>query len=195
MCLGARTAQGSPRTRTPSGSGRPFSRPDTEIRVEVSRPADGLHRDAWVETLATASWRHDAPDVPAPGAALALPRITGDAGQLRLVVIEGDNAPLPVSGAELLLPAYRVRFYRPLGAPLMLAYGDPKLTAPEYDLALLGATVLGTAATEINAGSEQQVTPAGGARVVPPAAFWAVLVLAAFALGWLVVGLVKKTGA
>jgi hypothetical protein len=102
---------------------------------------------------------------------------------------------LPISSAELLLPAFRARFYRPPGVPLALVYGDPTLTAPEYDLALLGATVLGAAATEVGAGPEQDATPAGTSPVVPPAAFWAVLALAAVALGWLIVTLVRRSEA
>jgi hypothetical protein len=166
-----------------------------EIRVEVSRPADARHRDAWVETIASTSWRHDSPDAPAPGVAMTLSQFAGDTSKVQLVVMEGDNAPLPISSAELLLPAYRVRFYRPAGVPLTLVYGDPKLTAPEYDLALLGATVLGAAANEVGAGPEQDATPAGTSPVVPPAAFWAVLALAALALGWLIVTLVRRNEA
>ena len=57
--------------------------------------------------------------------------------QLFLVVEEGDNAPLPITKARLLLPSYRLRFFHAGNALLRLTYGRDDLQPPQYDLALL----------------------------------------------------------
>ena len=68
-----------------------------------------------------------------------------------LVVDEGDNAPLPMTKARLLLPSYRLRFYHAGNAPLRLVYGRTDLQPPQYDLALLAPQVMGAQAAEIGA--------------------------------------------
>jgi hypothetical protein len=75
-----------------------------------------------------------------------------DADELWLVVDEGDNAPLPLVHARLLLPSYRLRFFAPAGGGLRLLYGRDDLEPPRYDLALLAPTLMGAAATEVTAG-------------------------------------------
>ncbi len=63
--------------------------------------------------------------------------------ELVLVVDEGDNAPLPLTKARLLLPSYRLRFFHAGGTPLRLVYGRDDLQPPQYDLALLAPRVMG----------------------------------------------------
>src|SRR5205823_14850234 len=82
----------------------------------------------------------------------------------------GDNAPRPLRDATLLLPAYRLRFFRDGHTPLVLVYGRPDLGAPRYDLALLAPRLLGAPAQEIAAGAERAVTNVTG--VTPTVVFW-----------------------
>ncbi len=64
---------------------------------------------------------------------------------------EGDNAPLPLTKARLLLPSYRLRFYHAGDASLRLVYGRDDLQPPQYDLALLAPRVMGARAREVDA--------------------------------------------
>jgi hypothetical protein len=56
--------------------------------------------------------------------------------EIDIAVSEGDNAPLPIESAVLLLPSYALRFNAPPGA-LSIVYGNSTISAPRYDLALL----------------------------------------------------------
>ncbi len=169
-------------------SARVFRR---SIAVGIDREADRRHRDAWIETLATVAWTHADQDRPTP--ALMVPLPTADAKELLLIVEEGDNTPLPLEPPRVLLPAYRLRFFRERGAALRLAYGRSDLAPPRYDLALLAPQVLGVAATEIAAGEEQPARGAAAtAALVSPRLFWAVLAVAVVALLALIVRLAKK---
>lgn len=109
-------------------------------------------------------------------------------GGLRVVVDEGDNQPLPLTGARLLLPAWRLRFFHP-GTPLRLAYGA-ELGAPRYDLALLADRLRSVPAQELVLGDAP-----GEARAVADRQsllFWSVLVAAAAALLVLLGRLLKR---
>ena len=89
---------------------------------------------------------------------LAVPQV--DATDLWLTVDEGDNAPLPITAVRLLLPSYRLRFYRPAGSTLRLVYGRTDLGAPQYDLALLAPHVMGAEAREVTPRPEAASAPA-----------------------------------
>lgn len=150
----ARTASGSssvyrfelPYERFPSGtrlvittSARVFER-----RVVLQRPADESHgREA--EVLERAEWRSADLDSNPPELTFTAP-LSGNAIELR--VDEGDNAPLPITSAQLLLPSYALRFFSN-GRPLTLLYDDPAASPPRYDLALLAPRLLGESAREV----------------------------------------------
>src|SRR4029079_11348679 len=111
---------------------------------------DRHRREAWFEEIATGRWvQADRERAAIP---LTLPVRSVDATDLLLVVDEGDNRALTIAAPRLLLPSYRLRFYRPDNAPLRLAYGRDDLSPPRYDLALLAPQVLGVAATDIELG-------------------------------------------
>ena len=110
--------------------------------------------------------------VAAPALTLAVPQV--DATDLWLTVDEGDNAPLPISAVRLLLPSYRLRFYRPADSPLRLVYGRTDLGAPQYDLALLAPHVMGAEAREVTLRPEAASVPR--ASFISPLAFWVFLV-------------------
>ena len=110
-----------------------------------------------------------------------------------MLVEEGDNTPLPLTTARLLLPAYRLRLFREQGASLRLAYGRSDLAPPRYDLALLAPQLLGVAVTEVAAGGEEP-SRAGAttAALVSPRLFWGVLVAAVLVLLAMIARLLKK---
>jgi hypothetical protein len=166
-------------------SARVFRR---EVRVLVDAPA-GRHGRAVL--LASATWSHADPARAAPPLALELPAFTGD--RLLLAVDDGDNAPLPVSRARLLVPAVRLRFFHP-GPALTLVHGAAGLAPARYDLALLAPRLRAAPAREVALGlaprPDATDTPGAGGR----AAFWTVLAVAVGGLLVLVGRLVRRDG-
>jgi hypothetical protein len=163
-------------------SARVFTR---TVSVGVERPADRSRRDAWFETVANTTWTHNDQDAAAP--AVSIPLGTTGSEQLLVVVDEGDNAPLPLTRARLLLPSYRIRFYHP-GRPLTLVYGREEAVRPRYDLSLLATQVMGAEAKEIAAAPPQEVGTSGpAASMVSPKVFWAGLVVAVLVIGGVIV--------
>jgi hypothetical protein len=166
-------------------SDRVFQR---SVQVAVERPADRNHRDRWLEVKASTVWLHSVPEVAAQAAMLHL--ALQDETEVLLVVDEGDNRPLAITRASLLVPSWRVRFYNPASASpgLSLLYGHDALQSPRYDLALLAPQVMGAEAREVEAtpenGAAQSSTAAAQGALLTPRAFWiglsvAVLVLIA----------------
>jgi hypothetical protein len=103
-----------------------------------------------MEVVARASWTHADQDAATPAEVLDIGRIPAET--LFLTVDEGDNAPLPITGVRLLLPSYRLRFYRPAGSAgssLRLVYGRADLPPPQYDITLLARHVMGSDAEEV----------------------------------------------
>jgi hypothetical protein len=169
-------------------SGRVFRR---SLAVAVERQPGRHHREPWVEPLASVTWAHADQDTAAPAATISVP--PANARELLLIIDEGDNSPLQITSARVLLPSYQLRFFRAEGTPLRLAYGRRDLAAPTYDLALLAPQVLGVTATEIAASSEQASQEATAtAAIVSPRFFWATLVIAVAVLLGLIARLVTK---
>ena len=164
---------------------------DRTMRVAVEREPDRRRRDRWLDTVAAARWVQANQDRPAPPVEIALPPLT--TSEVLLIVDEGDNAPLPLGAAHLLLPSYRLRLYRGAGAALRLTYGRADLDRPHYDLALLAPQVLGTPATDVSPGTEQ---PSGSrpatAAIISPRVFWTALSVAVVVLVGLIGRLLKK---
>jgi hypothetical protein len=142
--------------------------------------------------LATTNWIHADQDTAAPALVMNVPERRG--GELWLTVDEGDNQPLPIERATLLLPSYAVRLFRPPDLPMRLLYGRNDLGAPRFDLALLAPQVLGNVATEVYAGPEEPAaaTASSIATLVSPPVFWASLGVAVVVLLGLIVRLVRR---
>ena len=169
-------------------SARVFQR---AIVAGVEREPDRRNRNPWFEPFARDVWAHTDQDHPAP--ALTLPLPFTQARDLFVIVEEGDNTPLPLTTARVLLPAYRLRLFREQGAALRLAYGRADLAAPRYDLALLAPQLLGAAVTEVAAGAEEAARPdATTVPLVSPRLFWGVLGAAVLVLTAMIVRLLKK---
>jgi hypothetical protein len=165
-------------------SDRVFSR---RVQVGLEREADRKHRDGWFELLATAEWVHA--DRQTAARALELRIEPRDHTRLVVIVDEGDNRPLTMSSARLLLPSWRLRFFKP-NAPLQLVYGRDKAMIPQYDLALLAPAVMSAAAREIAPAAETDTV--GTADVMSPRYFWIGLAAAAVVLLGLIVRLISS---
>jgi hypothetical protein len=175
-----------------STTARVFNR---QVTLVEERAADASHRDPWIETMASSQWVNADPDRPAMALTLPLERPRADS--LLVVVDEGDNAPLPLDKARLLLPAYRVRLFRAANASLRVAYGRPDLSRPQYDLALLAPQVLGTPAADVMLGPEQPGASANTATsaIMSPRVFWTALAIAVVVLLGLIGRLLRKDSA
>lgn len=163
------------------------------VRVERARPdpRDGPR----IELLRSATWRHVDGERPAPPLAITLPSL--DATTVLVDVDDGDNSPLHLTSARLLLPTRRLRFVRASGVEPVLAYGASGLAAPRYDLALLAARILGATAHEIDplpertnaSGSAEERADTADRRI-----FWGVLAAAIVVLLVVLARLVRMDG-
>jgi hypothetical protein len=145
--------------------------------VLLRRPADESHgRDA--ELLESESWKSSDPESDPPPLTLAAP--ARNAHAVELEIDEGDNAPLPIVSAELLLPSYALRFVNP-GSTLTLLYGNPSMTPPRYDLALLAPRLFGESSHEVTLAAAEPADTAGG-RSRERKIFWIVIAAAAVVL-------------
>jgi hypothetical protein len=160
------------------------------VQVGVVRPPDRNRRDASFSPVSTTTWRHVDEQTATPALALDVGPV--DAGELWVIVDEGDNAPLPLTHARLLLPSYRLRFFAPAGTGLRLLYGRDDLAPPRYDLSLLAPRLMGAAASEIGAGPESARAPA--ARFISPRWFWILLSASVVVLLGLIVRLARRAG-
>lgn len=146
-----------------------------DVQVSVERAPDRRHRARWADVVAVSTWQHA--DEAVAAAPLVLSTGNRDTAAVLITVDEGDNAPLPISSVRLRLPNWEARFYRPAGAPLRLLYGNRDAAAPEYDLSLLRATVMGESAETVTVGAEMPVQEETTA-IVSPRVFWGFLIAA-----------------
>jgi hypothetical protein len=164
---------------------------ERRVSLEVLPSAeDDARARAGPITIASTTWRQPDPERVAPALTLELPPLR--VAELSLVIDEGDNAALPIRDASLLLPAYRLRFFRDSRGSLTLLYGRSDLGPPRYDLALLAARVLGAPAQDVVPGSEREVSGVTG--VAPTVVFWCALALAVLALLVLIARLLRPGG-
>lgn len=162
-----------------------------QVTVGVEHGADRRRRDPWFETLASTNWLHADQESPAPALTMSLRPLDGR--DVFPTADEGDNSPLPLESARLLLPSYRLRLFREREAALRLAYGRNVLGSPQYDLALIAPQLTGMSATEVVPGPEQSAAPSATTTLMSPQVFWGVLIVAVLILVALVVRLVRKS--
>jgi hypothetical protein len=158
------------------------------VQIGVERAPDRRRRDGSFDVLSSSVWQHADQTLPAQPLNVAVDRAA--ATDLLIVIEEGDNRPLALTAVRVLLPAWRVRFFRP-DAPLRLVYGHDEMRAPQYDLALLAPAVMGAEALEIEAGAEAPAA-AKTTALLSPRVFWIGLGLAVIVLLALIVRLVTS---
>jgi hypothetical protein len=123
--------------------------------------------------LAEALWSHDKPESDAPPLVLSFSGAEGR--RVVLTLDEGDNQPLPVSRATLLLPGWRLRFFHP-GQGLTLVY-DRDIEGPQYDLALLADRLRAAPAKELElAAAGTTPLPKASTPINASGVFWIALV-------------------
>ncbi|HEX6087037.1 MAG TPA: hypothetical protein VF266_21080, partial [Thermoanaerobaculia bacterium] len=136
--------------------------------------------------VTSAAWRSGEPEEPAPALRLELPH--HPPRTMELIVDEGDNAPLPIDSVHLVLPSEALRFSHP-GTPLFLFYGNRRVNAPRYDLALLAPRLFAEPARELALGAAPGVRAADDDRDGRKL-FWVGVVIAAVVLVLLLLRLV-----
>ena len=163
-----------------------------EVQVVVEIQPEDRRSPQRRRVVATASWVHGDTATAAPVLTMTMPTLRQET--LTLLVDDGDNSKLPIAAADLLLPSYRLRFYRPPGSTLRLVYGQPSIGEPKYDLALLSAAVLNEAAEEVAAEREQDQH--GGEQPHPlamrPVIYYGLLAVAVAIIGAIIVRLLRQ---
>jgi len=94
---------------------------DRGVIIAVERPPTERRRDAWLETVTATRWVHADQERAAMPLTLSLPAL--HATGVLIVVDEGDNSPLPLGPAHILLPSSRIRLFREKTTAIRLAYG------------------------------------------------------------------------
>jgi hypothetical protein len=166
---------------------------ERSVTAAVLAAPDERRREPRLHVLTTRAWSHADAETPAGALTFDVPERPG--GELYVLVDEGDNQPLPIEKATLLLPSYAVRLFRRADLPLRLAYGHRELREPRYDLALLAPQLMGRVATEVTPEAESAAEASPRLELVPPAAFWTALAIAVVILLALVVRLVRRESA
>jgi len=163
-----------------------------KVSIEIKRmPADPRSNPTeTVETIASATWRHNDPETPAPPMTLDLRSSLGTA-TATLIVDEGDNHPLALGAPHLDLPLYRLRFFYPANTKLTLLYGHDALSAPRYDLELLAPRLVGVSSQELALDPESRA-PSASANAIPARVFWAALIAAVVVVSILLVRLLRS---
>jgi hypothetical protein len=146
--------------------------------------------EPWTYAITEATWAHTEPETASPSLTLKIPLL--NTAEAMVVVEEGNNRPLPITSVKMLLPQYRLRFFRGSEGDLMLYYGRSDLRAPRYDLAILAPRLLEAAAQEVRLGPEIEVAAKNTSRM-SLRLFWGILIGAVLILLILIVRLVKKS--
>lgn len=144
-----------------------------------------------VHLLAEGLWSHAQPEAEPPSLVLGFSGVEGR--RVLLTLDEGDNQPLPLTRATLLLPGWRLRFFHP-GQGLTLVY-DRDLEGPHYDLALLADRLRAAPARELELGLaavDSLPLPETRAPVTTATIFWVALAGAVVVLFVLLARLLKK---
>lgn len=169
---------------------------ERRLSITVERPAVDARSTPRTERIVETIWRHTDPDSAVPPLLINLPPLR--TATATLVVDEGDNSALPLGAPELLLPAYRLRFFRPTTPDVQLLYGNPDIGRPRYDLVLLAPRLIGAAAHEAVLGPEgpPRPTAAGNGDTIDRQAlvFWGALIVAVLVLLALIARLVGTSG-
>ena len=170
-------------------SARVFQR---TVRLGVMRPADRDRRDPYFDARQLTVWRNA--DEQAPARTLALRVDSARQEDLVLAVDEGDNPALPLAGARLLLPSYRLRFYQDAGSPVAPGLRPRRPAGAAVRPRAPGTPCDGCRGARgvSSSGPRRDVARRRGRLCVAHAAFWIVLAGAVVVLLGLIVRLVRN---
>lgn len=147
-----------------------------ERSVRIIQSADEQRGREEIE-LGRGDWRNTTPELAA--APLTFDVAFNGIRSVDIAINEGDNSPLPISSAGLLLPSYALRFHHPGGA-LTILYGNKDVDAPRYDLALLAPRLLTEPARTIAIANSAATSEGTNRR--ESKYFWIVIAAAAIVL-------------
>lgn len=113
---------------------------------------------------------------------------------LHLEMDNGDNPGLDLKTFQAFLPVSRVLFKAPPGETVTLCYGNPKATAPNYDLDLVAPRLLAESKAEAMLADEDPVGAVvrGGGRKSLPFLLYGALALVVVVLALVIVRLLPK---
>ncbi len=163
---------------------------NTTERVFQRNVSIQVDRHPGMEALASTTWRHADPETAAPPLTFDLPASLR-ASSVTLIVDEGDNRPLAVTGARLELPFYRLRFFYPSDGKLTLLYGQDGLPSPRYDLELLAPRLVGASSRELALDKENAPSTDPKNERIETQVFWGALALSVVVILFLLARLLR----
>ncbi len=170
--------------------------PMFERHVRVFEQTVDSHGMRRTRELGSAAWSR-APGRPVRTLEIALSQAP-QTDTLFLETDNGDNLPIQLSEFKLLHPVTRLVFKAEPGAAPALYYGNPNVTAPSYDLRLVGRQLLAApkvsaalgAQEDLKTGSWTEGAPLTGVRGL---LFWGMLALVVIALLVIIARLLPKS--
>jgi hypothetical protein len=163
-----------PITRLTCSARTPLFQRDVTLYEELADERGDKYR----RTLTSASWVQT-PDHAAKEFSLALdssPR----SDTLVLETHNGDNPPIELEKFQAFYPATRILFKAQPGDELFLYYGNPRATAPRYDLSLVAGQLLAADKADTTLAAEEQLKKSWSDTHTPGQAgpfFWGILAL------------------
>ncbi len=165
-----------------------LDRPDRLTRSNDYPPASAndMSEGKPCRNLGYGSWVRTKPGAPASFEIVLQDR--PQTGQLILETDNGDNSPISLETVQAYYQAPRLLFRaKTHKSPLYLYYGQPEVSAPQYDLNLIAAELLSTPPQEARLEAEEALkakpwwgtpAPEGGKKIF----FWAVMGLVVLGL-------------
>ena len=121
-------------------------------------------------------------------------RLQGDT--LFLETENGDNPPIELEKFAVFYPATRVLFKAKAGDEVFLYYGNPRVTAPSYDLNLVAGQLLAADKATATLATEQQLKKSSWAETQTPGQggvlFWGILAVVVVGLLVIIARLLPK---
>jgi Protein of unknown function (DUF3999) len=150
--------------------------------------------DKYRRNLGDAAWTQT-PDRKSREFALPLnERLQSDT--LFLETENGDNPPIELDKFAVFYPATRVLFKAKAGDELFLYYGNPRVSAPSYDLNLVAGQLLAANKTTATTAAEEQLKKSSWAESQTPgqggAMLWGILAVVVVALLVIIARLLPK---
>jgi hypothetical protein len=113
---------------------------------------------------------------------------------VRLIIQNGDDAPLALHGLTLQMRERQICFLRKANTSYTLRYGDPSLGPPQYDLSPIEAAAMNASVSTLGAERMLALQPAGQRPFTErhPVLLWVALILVVGTLGFVALRSAKK---